>query len=118
VGVGVEVGISTNLGVGVAEGVGRGVAVGVGDGLGVRAGFGVGDGVMLSSLTSSLSEVFADSGFGVRFFAAGEGAGVSSVPGSVQSLVFSPLVKVACKRVPACSLITRPSNFPRTILPL
>jgi hypothetical protein len=39
-------------------------------------------------------------------------------PGSDQPPAFSPLAKFACNLVLPCSLITGPSNFPRTILPV
>jgi hypothetical protein len=39
-------------------------------------------------------------------------------PGSDQPPAFSPLTKLVCNLVWPCSLMTGPSNFPWTILPV
>src|SRR5437868_14089083 len=96
-----------------------GVAVGEGDGVG-NSGGGTGDGVgdgdgdgrsTTGSSVGCISAVSADCFSGVE-------ARVRVDPGSDESPTLSPWTKVACNRVWPCSLITGPSNFPRTILPV
>jgi hypothetical protein len=50
----------------------------------------------------------------------GDGVGLvfSNESSSDQSPTRSPFANFACKRVLACTLITIPSNFPSTILPV
>ena len=123
-GAGVGVGVAVGLGVGIHRGVGIGVGntdmIGVGVGVGV--GFGDFD-------TAADAVGTADGGDSTTGFALGAGVLLDcslgdadgerlAVPGSDQSLTFSPFANVACNRVLPCSLITGPSNFPRTILPV
>jgi hypothetical protein len=99
-------------GVGVRTVVGIGVGVRSGDGVGDADN--VGDGKGRSTTGASVgcvSAVLVDFSFAAR-------AGVRIDPGSDQSPIFSPLTKVVCKRVCPCSLMTGPSNFPWTILPV
>jgi hypothetical protein len=48
----------------------------------------------------------------------GVGLGLAVDPGSDQPSAFSPLTKLVCNLVCPCSLMTGPSNFPWTILPV
>lgn len=132
VGVGLDVGIAVASGVGVGVRAGGGLAVGGGDGdavgVGVdrgvkdregdRTGIGVGK-MSASSVGGGVSTGLGDSSFGSGVgVAVGVGVRVSVDPGSDQSPTFSPFENFACKRVPACSFTTIPSNFPSTILPV
>jgi hypothetical protein len=101
--------------------------VGVGDGDGCGGGDSV-NGVSAFSGSSfgvgagdSLEGVFGFSGS-----SSGETVGLAVAvavadaidPGSDHPPTLSPLSKFACSLVFCCSLITGPSNFPRTILPV
>ena len=104
---GVDVGVGDDDGVAVGEGDGVGNSVG-----GTGDGDGDGDGRSTTgSSVGCISAVSVDCFCGVE-------ARVRVDPGSDQSPTLSPLTKVACNRVWPCSLITGPSNFPRTILPV
>jgi hypothetical protein len=114
-GVGLNVDVAVAIGVGTGDAVGVGVGCGVEDRIGDRTGIGVGK----SSVSSvrGVSTGFGDSSFGGGV-AVGVGVRPSSDPGSDQSPTFSPFANFACSRVCPCSLITSPSNFPSTILPV
>ena len=117
---GVDLGIGVDVGIGVNFGVGSGVDLGVAVALGVDLGEAVGvatgdaDSAGSSDPTDSLSAAAGDSSFAA---AGGVVTARAIRPGSDQPLACSPFANVACNRVCPCSLITGPSNFPRTILP-
>ena len=124
--VGVRAGVGVAVGVAVAGGVGIGVGIAVEVGRGVETRIGERDGIGVGKICSAVgsSTVGVPAGFGDSGFAVGIGVGVdvdapsSTEPGSDQAPTFSPLVNVVCNRVVPCSLMTGPSNFPRTILPV
>jgi hypothetical protein len=130
---GVEVGLgdSNNIrGVGVGLGKVIGVAVGLGNnfnlavdiGVGISKGSvaladGLGDGAAVNSFSASCSVSFFGIGETVTRVL-GDAVVAGSDPGSDQPLAFSPFTKFACNLVFPCCLITGPSNFPPTILPV
>jgi hypothetical protein len=117
---GVGVGLGKVIGVGVGLGNNFSLAVDIGVGISkasVGLADGLGDGAAVNSLSAS-SSVFL---FGVGETltrAVGDAVLAGSDPGSDQPLAFSPFTKFACNLVFPCSLITGPSNFPPTILPV
>jgi hypothetical protein len=132
-GVGVCFGDSSTIEVEVARGVGVGAGVAVGVGVGVRFSFGVG--IIVGSIAGvpdgvgfavGIGDRVATSFTGFAFVSAGAGdcslGGVGlrleGSPGSSQPLAISPFANVACNLVLPWTLITVPSNFPFTILPV
>jgi hypothetical protein len=115
-GVGVGAGVAVGVGVGVRVGFGVGITVGSIAGVPNGVGFavGIGDGVA----TSFTGFAFVSAGAGDCSLGSGLGLRFEGSPGSSQPLAISPFANVACNLVLPWTLITVPSNFPFTILPV
>jgi hypothetical protein len=110
VGLGAGFGAGVNFGVGIAVGSIGGVPTGVGLGVGVAVGKAVGDSITgLATGSAARGDCSLGKGVGLR---------LADSPGSNHPLTISPFAKLACNRVVPWTLITGPSNFPFTILPV
>ncbi len=134
--VGVDVASGVGVGAGVAVGVGLSVAVGFGVGVGFRIGVDFGVGITVGSIagvpngvgiavgvgdgaaTSLTRLAVGSAGEGDCSLGSGVGLRFADSPGSSQPPAISPFANVACNLVLPWALITVPSNFPFTILPV